>query len=255
MVAQFRALGPEYLNVVFGWQPFVKDLKEVYSLWQRIDKEMATLIRNNGRGIRRKRVLTNEDSSTLTEAVYPYPFANVFGAPPTWTTGTSLVRSTTRTQKKVWYSACYTYWIPDVTSSAWTLRARLALFGAFPTPELIWEVMPWSWLIDWFGNAGDVIANISPTAVDYVCRYSFIMEHVRTTVTHTCDTSWDTKIIPMFDINIPGGNHRFASITKTETKLRSGGGNPFGLGVTLTSLTSRQLAILAALGLSRSSVR
>jgi len=45
------------------------------------------------------------------------------------------------------------------------------------------------------------------------------------------------------------------SIYTVETKLRDGTGNPFGLSVKLNSLSTYQLSILAALGISRSKVR
>jgi hypothetical protein len=48
------------------------------------------------------------------------------------------------------------------------------------------------------------------------------------------------------------------SFQSTETisrKVRLGGGNPFGLNVKLPDLSSSQLAILAALGISRSKVK
>jgi hypothetical protein len=254
-VAKFRALGPEYLNIVFGWEPFVRDLREVYNLWKRVDREMASLIRNNRKGVRRKVTLEDSTSTSQTETHYAYPFANVWGGPPFWTAGHTHHKVTTVTRKRVWYAAQYMHWIPNPTSSQWTIRARLALFGALPTPELLWEVMPWSWLIDWFSNAGDVISNVSPTAVDYVTMYSFLMEHTLVTKEHTSECQWDPKIFPAQNINIPGGSHTFSTTNRVESKARVGSVNPFGLGVQLPSLTGRQLGILAALGLSRSSVR
>lgn len=254
--ASFRALGSEYLNVVFGWEPFVRDLREVYNLSMRIDREMAQLRRNNGRGVRRKVTLEDTKNSTQsTPMVTNQAFVGVRGGPPGSyaPNGKSVYKLSTFSETHTWFSACYRYWIPDVNSVGWNVRSRLALFGVLPTPELIWEVTPWSWLIDWFSNAGDVIANVSPTAVDFVTTYAYIMKHEKAETAYTVETSWSSRHDAFYSID--GGCHTFSSGTKTETKARAGDGNPFGLGVKLPTLTGRQLGILAALGLSRSSVR
>jgi len=252
----FKNLGSEYLNVVFGWKPFVSDLRKIYYLTQSIDKEIGQLIRNNAKLIRRRANVSDVDSTSQTVTNYAFPFANVYGAPPGWPVGYSVYKVTTRTQSKQWWSGAYQYYLPQDVSlgSAWDRRARLALFGGLPTPALLWEVLPWSWLTDWFFNVGDVLSNMSANAVTgLTTRWSFIMEHQRTTTTQSCETWW----LGRFTSNQQwaGGSHTFSSTTKVETKARRGGGNPFGLGVTLGSLSGYQLGILAALGLSRSSVR
>ena len=250
----YRNLGSEYLNVVFGWKPFVSDLQKMYNLWQTIDARMAQLIRENGKYIRRKATLEDVETDVHTGTVYPFPYVNVLGAPPNYMTGTTAYNVTTRTKTKVWFSGSFRYYIPDVSSSLWNARARAALFGALPTPELLWEVLPWSWLIDWFSNVGDVISNASTNAVDNLTlRYSFIMKHVSTEVEATSFVYHPASTAPLD--KWPQVQNTFVSKKLEETKLRRGGGNPFGLDVTLPSLSTYQLGILAALGLSRSRVR
>lgn len=250
----FRNLGSEYLNVVFGWKPFVNDLRKMYNLWKDVDKRMAQLVRENGKYIRRKATVQDDKTFSHTGQVYQNPYVNVLGAPPTYMSGTTAYNVTTRTTTKVWFSGSFRYYIPDVGSSLWDARARAALFGALPTPELLWEVLPWTWLIDWFSNVGDVVSNASTNAVDNLTmKYSFIMKHTSTEVEATsfvfhpastkANESW------------PSVQNTFRSTKLVETKLRRGGGNPFGLDVSLPSLSAYQLGILAALGLSRSSVR
>lgn len=269
----FRSLGGEYLNVVFGWKPFVSDLQKMYHLWQTIDAQMAKIIRENGKDIRRRVTISKEtetDPQTQTFSSVAYvgvngAYDNIFGTFD-WNThqetgagGRTITTSSRVMKSKAWFVGSFNYYIPDVGSSAWDKRARLALFGALPTPELLWEVLPWSWLIDWFSNVGDVVSNMSPNAVDnLVTKYSFVMK--RTTVetetrVHVYHRAVDTKAGGWWYAKWPAVDHTFISTQKVEVKSRVGGGNPFGLNVKLESLTAGQLGILAALGLSRSSVK
>jgi hypothetical protein len=251
----FRALGGEYLNVVFGWKPFVSDLRKMYNLWQVLDKRMAQIRRENGRYIRRRATLF-EDTST-SQTTIPKTASGVTSE-LFW--GGGLATKTVTTKTKIWYSASYRYYIPDTSEgSLWDLRAKAALFGALPTPELLWEVLPWSWLIDWFANFGDVVSNFSPNAVDNLTqRYAFTMKHV------VEETEWkfSGSVPPSSAIfgsspsySWSGLNFNLTSKQRKETKIRLGGGNPFGMGVQFNSLSSGQLAILGALGISRGLVK
>jgi len=244
----------EFLNYQFGWLPFVSDVRKMYNLWHTVDSRIAQLIREQGRFIRHQAVVSEERTvDVVSETDYPYPYANVYGSVPLFMSGSTRYTVTRETYEKIWFSGSFRYYIPSLPGSQWTTRAKLALFGALPTPELLWEVLPWSWLVDWFSNAGDVISNASPNAVDdLTCRYSFVMKHK--TVTTTAQA---TVVHPGSDVyyHYPAVNHTFRSVNKIETKARTGGGNPFGLNVQLPDLSARQLGILAALGISRDRVR
>jgi len=250
----FRSLGSEYLNAVFGWKPFVNDLIKMYNLWHTIDDRMNKLIRQNGHGIHRKATLDDSSSQSVSLVThYTSPLAGISGIPPSVFgagSGVTDTKLTTITSQKIWYVASYKYWIPDIGSSQWDKRARLALFGALPSPELLWEVLPWSWLIDWFSNVGDVISNLSPNAVDNLVRnYSYVMCTQTTEDIYSCTTSWSAKETSAF--SVPAGSGTWHSTRKRVVKARIGGLNPYGFGIQLGNLSNYQLAILAALGISR----
>lgn len=251
--SDMRHVGGEYLNIVFGWKPFITDLRKVYDLWKTVDKRMADIVRNNGKGIRRKVTVLEERSATCESAHVPYCGTYVNGMPSylNYNKGPagSDWSSTTSTYTKVWYAAKYRYYIPDVTSSEWTRKARLALFGALPTPELIWAVTPWSWLIDWSVNVSDVLSNMSANAVENLVQdYSFTMQMKESKVEANCHTWWGNS-------NNSGwfgaGSASFNSFQRTVTKTRDWGGSPYALNaVSGEPLTAYQGGVLAALGLS-----
>lgn len=248
----FPGVGGEYLNLIFGWKPFIGDVRKAFSLWSNIDKQMAQIVRDNGKGIRRTANLSKENEILSTSSKdYPTPGVNIYGFPGDYVNGggrTSYSLTTTR-ETKVWYAAKYRYYIPDVTSSQWNRRAKLALFGALPTPELVWELTPFSWLIDWAVNMEDVMSNMSTNAVDNLVQlYSFIMRTVTTTTTAVANTNWG----PITTVVKPG-NAAFISEKTQIVKTRTGGGSPYALNaVAGTGLSLYQSGVLAALGISLS---
>lgn len=117
------------------------------------------------------------------------------------------------------------------------------LLGISLTPDTVWNLAPWTWAVDWFSNAGDVVSNVTDWAVDgLVLRYGYIMEHslVRDTYTFVGPTTFQSE-----------SQRPQALIFSSERKLRRKA-TPFGFGLNWDGLSPRQLAIAAALGLSRS---
>lgn len=254
-VGFFRSLGSEYLNWQFGWVPFVSDLEKLYVLSQTIDNRIRQIARDNGRGVRRRAETGFDQTTDYQEQAFPVSsFGGVNNAPPNWASPASSRWSvTTVTTRRSWYSARYRYYIPDVGSGSWIPKARRILYGAQITPALLWELTPWSWMIDWFLNVGDVISNFSENAVDnLVADYAFSMINTKVTQTAVSTGSW-SKVGPIsgpIPSNIAGGNHNLTSVMRKEIKVRVRG-TPYGLGVKWGSLTDHQLGILAALGISQ----
>jgi len=253
-------LGSEYLNIEFGWKPFVQYLQKAYKLQQSINSKLAQLIRDNNKPVRRKvtlkRELTNEevDNTIATLQGYPYPFyGEVFDDSIDPTTSSFKCAKTRQTSEEIWAIGRSRYYIPDVTDDQWSTKAKLALFGLNPTPSLLWQVMPWSWLIDWFSNVGDVIANLSSNGIaDLTYDYAYLMRHRKKV------TRWDaplpgSRIDPFGNMNRTDwpGSRSLSTIVTEEHKERIAA-TPFGFGLQLSDLSVRQAAILAALGLSRS---
>lgn len=251
-----RASGEEYLNFVFGWKPFVQDLQAFYTLCKGIDASIQKLVDENRKNIRRR---TSFGTSTVVvpsvagagHGSWNQPMVSCGGysVPPSGTGVTSVSR-VTKTTTRTWFVAGYRYHIPNTTSWLWKGRAVAALFGAFPTPELLWNVTPWTWLIDWFEDVGSLAGYFSPTAVDaLVTRYAFTMRTTR--IVEECVAN--TRLDPAATSNRQwsGCAGVLRTLRTRVTKQRGTGWAPFGTSQNLPSLNAKQVAILAALGLSR----
>lgn len=243
-----KRAGEEYLNVQFGWQPLVSDITKFTGGVADYDRILSQYERDAGKVVRRTyrfpRVVTSRTEDLGSTRV---PFAAV-GYPGyfygTNATGT-LVRSVETTIDR-WFSGAFTYYLPlgyDSRVKVLELARRAdAVFGTSLTPETLWNLAPWSWAVDWFVNAGDVLKNVQRFSTGgLVMRYGYMMEHSITKWTYTMSRTG----------LVSGPRSLPPLVLVTEVKKRRQA-NPFGFGVSWDGLSPFQASILAALGITRS---
>lgn len=242
-----KAAGSEYLSAVFGWVPLVSEIKNT----AQSVKDGNTIIENysnaSGTDVHREFEFPTEESES-SEVVYSgarasyHPLMSI--GPATYSgPGTDLTRHRKTTVKR-WFSGSFTYKAGSSSSIATCLGYGSdadKLFGVALTPDLVWELTPWSWAIDWFSNAGNVIFNASAMGLaGLVMRYGYIME--------------ETSIVDTYSLpysGLIGVDGTVPPITVTYTVKRRREANPFGFGLTWDGLSPTQLAITAALGITR----
>lgn len=251
-----RSAGGEWLNWNFGWAPLLSDIRKMYDTYQNLNRHLDQLVRDNGKGIRRRRTLSNQTATTVTvNRVFPTASGSWY---PTYVQGGYYGPSTTqcvvKTTERIWFAGRFRYYIPDIGTDQWTRRATRALFGLNPSPEVIWALLPWSWLIDWFTNVGDVVANLSDHAAENLTAdYAYVMRSKGTSTYYT--SSWDWTGTSSADEKagwkpVKPGNASTTTVYSTMEKARLAA-TPYGFGVTYDGLSAYQTSILAALGISR----
>lgn len=237
------------LAVQFGWAPLLADARKMATLQTTVAAKLAQLRRDNGKGVRRRGVLVNEvqtgqeivcdgvNSANSEVYQYGYNHNNMGAAVPF--TYTEWLES-----HKVWFSARFRYWIPDIGTQQWEARAIKTLMGLDITPSLAWEIMPWSWLVDWFSNVGDVVSNMTENAAEnLVADYAFIMRErklsQRTYSRFTLAKRWG-GIQPAFSM------HSLEQIEQYRDRA-----HPYGFSADWSSLSASQLSILGSLGITK----
>jgi hypothetical protein len=245
-VGFLRALGSEYLNAEFGWKPLLKDIQDIHKNTKRLHDYLYQLRRDNGKGVRRRGHIpvtsnvTYSNSYSGGEYMYPLPpsaFQVTFS-------GKADVQ--VRETAEAWFSAKFRYYIHKPDSWRWQAKAIAALYGVNPTPALIWELTPWSWLVDWHTNVGHILSNMTNGAVDeLVADYAYVMKH----------TGWRYYINAERKLKNPSGSgphvtRSAQAVRFRESKVRRTA-SPFGFGIDSASYSDKQKLILGALGLSR----
>lgn len=250
---QPKRLAGDYLNHQFGWVPFLSDLDKFFDVYANSAKYIAQIKRDNNTWIRRARVDKMIESETFlpgpgNNRCEPYigtKISRIFAQP-----GSCGILQRNSTQ--VWYTGSFKYYRPEFDGSLHESSSddlfkhvhRLStIYGARVNPSVIYRATPWTWLIDWFSNVGDVVQRANDQAVDsMVSRYMYLMHHLRR-------ESVVQQILYLKD----GGKKTLEWSRLAEVKRRVGADGPYGFGLSWGDLTPRQLTILGALGISRMS--
>jgi hypothetical protein len=248
-----RNVAEQYLNYEFGWAPFIGDLRKLYTAYSRMNRAISQLHRDNNRWIHRGgTVLTVREESDVTTiadfagVVYPALTSDFYSDPGGVHVVTHLYR---QTEMDVWFSGNFKYYIPAYDhdpshADAYEVMGQLLhYYGVGVSPQVIWELTPWTWLVDWFANVGENINNFSAMLSEgIVSRDAYVMNHRK------------VRVVNDSTIYLNGGPVKCFWYQNIETKKRTVA-NPYGFGLTMDGLSGRQLAILASLGLTRGSTR
>jgi hypothetical protein len=233
-----RDAGGEYLNVEFGWLPLLADLQDFARAVKSSRQIIEQYVRDSDHKIRRRHSVPMVSDTRVT---YGGGFVSPILA--NWACQSNV---TERLTTELWFSGAFRYHVPVDTGFMNRLFRYESLvnhlFGTRITPSLLWELTPWSWAIDWFTNVGDVLQNVSLLGVDgLVMQYGYAMRRQTSTA--------EMRQTTIASSSTQGGLYCGKTIVK-EVKQRVRA-NPYGFGITDSSLSVRQLAILSALGLTQ----
>jgi len=239
--------GSEFLNVVFGWQPMISDIRKTADAIRHAEIVTRQFLRDRGKSVRRGYVFPTEitsDTVKIASNVSPWQGPAVYLSQ---TTGLWDIYLTTKKVRRVWFKGAFTYglpkgFIPTGTSLDSSILAK-KLLGLDLTPQVLWELTPWSWAIDWVTNTQDVLSNISAAReFGLVMQYGYVMEH---TITENIYTAKLVSKRPTVTSTPSVGTVTVSRETKVRRRA-----NPFGFGLTNDGLSDLQKSILVALGLS-----
>lgn len=240
-----KKAGSEYLNKEFGWDPMVQDILDIASAIDHAGEVIRQYERDSGRVVRRRfsfPPVNSVTSSVLHNGVNAWcagPIHALMNEGVPQNQGKVILQKETSIRR--WFSGAFTYWLPPSGTLAGEAARAKKLLGASLDPDTLWELAPWSWAVDWFSNAGDVISNMTDfLSGGLVLWYGYIMEH--SISKHTYVFSGPTGYV---------GSTRPLSVSLVaETKIRKKA-TPFGFGLNWANFSPQQLAIVGALGISR----
>lgn len=248
----FRSLGGEYLNLQFGWAPFIRDIEKLFLSVSSSIETLRQFERDSGRVVRRRfRFPRQMLESSSVEALFTMN-ASFGGDQANKRVRGARDLSITR---DIWFSGAYVYYVPKGGDSIFGQLDRYEALvnhalGTRFTIDTLYQLAPWSWLIDWYINIGDNVKLHSLFSSDkLVLKYGYLM--VKTTATETFSTPSYVGGYPDTYSNTPLtslGAQKCYVRTERKQRFRT---TPYGFGLNPDSFSPEKWAILGALGIAR----
>jgi hypothetical protein len=157
----------EYLKFQYGWKPLVADVRKFMSIVDQVERRLRKIERLQRDGILRT---TFKPEGASVKAFKAVTFTPGSGDDPEvlWrfpqesgTNGYGVQVSTQMTTER-W---CQCIWsadnggLPPPTDIEQLNLARRAVYGGTVDGNTLWQLMPWSWLLDWTSNASEYLGS------------------------------------------------------------------------------------------------
>lgn len=149
----------EYLKYQYGWKPLISDVRKLVAGMDKIDR-----IFNNLRKLRKDDVLRRryEPTEGNRESISSDDFVELDYERP-WGFGIDIrCHRKVEGYRKRWailrFKADRPDGLPETDSELMALARRVA-YGGKIDGSTMWELMPWSWLIDWNTNMSEYISS------------------------------------------------------------------------------------------------
>lgn len=161
------SLSNAYLNFKFGWMSCYQALVGLLGQPSKVAKEVNTLLKQDGKlmTLHRKMTLSSEQLTSLPTITLFNPYG--FAADP------SLPFSCTGTREIELRSVVnFGVQLPPLDPPALRDKVFREKLGVSPRPSDIYNLVPWTWLIDWFVGFGQYLSLLEqilsdPTIINY----------------------------------------------------------------------------------------
>jgi hypothetical protein len=175
----------------FGIKPFLSDLDDIRKSISRLDKQLRWLIRNDCKPVR---IMTKRKIATITEA----PEGWVDDSVPTENPGkTQETRFSFKGgEVEAWLVSWIEYDLSDISDLKLNLLAASKVFGLSNIPKIIWNMIPFSFVLDWLININRMLDRLDLTRASIPSKITRSTTHLRGTVEYSAKTymyAWITS--------------------------------------------------------------
>lgn len=260
-----RSASSEYLNYIFGVLPTIEDTIQVIENFKTLSDRLMQLEADSGKGVRRKMTFTMKTKSDIFGPDELGEHGNVngtlvgagFGRESGSSAGEVAFDSITSSlymleERKVSFSGSFSRFIPVDTKLPETGAKFYSQFitivtshkdgmGVRLTRERLWQLIPFSWLVDWFLSIKRSLALADRVLDDsLVINYGYVVGETKRSATQ--------KSVMTF---APAKTASFTSVSTTYTSLTKERirANPYGfITPNELELNPIRVGIMAALG-------
>lgn len=226
-----RKAAGAYLAWNFGAAPLISDLRKLWDFSKHAQRRLEQLQSLFNGGLRRRVTI---GSDNLGSGSYGPGLVGFVG-------GSSTINGkvTWLTTRKRWATVRWEPDSPGIPTPEWLAEKAVDTALGQVDLALIWELMPWSWLIDWCTSIGDFLSATRNAVGAHPTRVC-IMTHSQV------ELSYEITTKPSFVTETNAGQAR----ARFERKRRTVNLTP-SLNASLPFLTGKQLGILEALTIQK----
>lgn len=242
-----KKVADHFLNHQFGWSPFLSDIGKMFKTISNHSAVSAKLSSQNGRPVRKRVTILEESTDGVIAtglgcpiSVASIPNVGYLSGPSTWELRESTIRRVTGVGKFTFYRPEFDVQLPTHNSALGRIERAMTIYGLRISPSNIYKATPWTWALDWFTSMGDYVDHLTDVHQDSVSAlYCYVMQHLIRRRTFIQTVNWLS------------GPQTLTFTREIETKQREPANSPFGFDLAWEGLSPRQIAIAAALGITR----
>nr|APG77032.1 hypothetical protein [Beihai levi-like virus 2] len=241
-----------YIGYYFSWLPLFSDVRNFIVAFNNRKKRFDQLLRDEGKPVRRRRYLSkktgdedtsHEESWTAGGRGYnpetrPVLVTQCYAKYGGYGGGRKQTRNVS-----VWCAGAASYLLPPgPRDGPWKRKIMRRILGLYLSPSQVYQIIPWSWMADYFSGLGHFMDAVSGGVEDRLWfHYAYVMrKETKTGVFDFWGTTYDfSGAYQRYDTQA-----RIKSVTMARNTA-----SPFGWG--LETPNSHQMSILGALGYSR----
>jgi hypothetical protein len=143
-----------FLALEFGIKPFISDIKAILTLSEKVDKRLSFLLASNAksRGLSFKRT-----------QLYPEPYSFERSTTAAGTTTNGFMVTFQRQSARVDFTVTGKLYqdLQDLAGHLGKLRALTAASGFNKPARVVWNAIPYSFVVDWFFHVGKLLDSLS----------------------------------------------------------------------------------------------
>lgn len=182
------AAGRAFLTFKFGWESMQRAIMDFLPSPKKTAREINYLVSRIGRDTSFRKTKRFQDEEVIL---------------PAMTTGLihdegildSTVRKSGLRHVELRLVCNYTVKFPELDLPRLRKELYLHKLGAYPTPSDIYNLIPWTWLADWFLGAGDYLSLLETMSSNpSVVNYGFITYREDTELTATIRGNLQTNV-------------------------------------------------------------
>jgi hypothetical protein len=246
-----KRVADDYIEFNFGWFPLYKTIKDFFEHLDTREKQVEQILRDANRPVRRYAMLhvdndytSFNDETSWSDSGKGHSSMRPIHVSQCYASGRGSHMKKTGS-RRVWCKGRSRYVLPSLRNGKPNMKKiRRRLTGLRVTPDQLYNLIPWTWAIDWFTGLGHFMQAIAPGVGDrWIIEYAYIMDERQFTWYETVHqhTYGPDNVKQRIEVVYHRRNWRKA---RTAASL-------FGWGLSQEDLSPFQISIAGALGYSK----